>query len=43
MDGKQHSFLGHAKNVSGGNVVCIPRKKKNKLAQMIERFLELDE
>jgi hypothetical protein len=28
MDGKQHSFLGHAKNVSGGNVICIPRKKK---------------
>jgi hypothetical protein len=42
MDGKQHSFLGHAKNVSGGNVVGIPRKK-NKRAQMIERFLELDE
>jgi len=28
MDGKQHSFLGHAKNVNGGDVVCITRKKK---------------
>jgi hypothetical protein len=31
MDGKQHSFLGHAKNVNGGDVVCITRKKKTNI------------
>jgi hypothetical protein len=42
MDGKQHSFLGHAKNVNGGDVVCITRKK-NKHTHLRERLLELDE
>jgi hypothetical protein len=41
-DGKLHSFLRHARNVSGRDVVCIPRKRK-KHTHMTERLLELDE
>ena len=40
-DGKHHSFLGHVRNVSWGDVVYIPRKKKH--AHMTETLLELNE
>jgi len=41
-DGKLHTFLGHARKISRGDVACIP-EKTNKHAHMTERLVELDE